>query len=58
MYVLDLPELKYVIYSGYFGDPIEFDGENLLKLRVWAAVLPSVVAPLPNVSQMKDTSVY
>ena len=25
---------------------------------VWAAVLPSVVAPLPNVSQMKATSVY
>ena len=34
VYVLDLPALNYDIYIGYFGDPIEFDGENLLKLRV------------------------
>ena len=34
VYVLDLPELSYDIYNGYFGDPIEFDGVNLLKLRV------------------------
>ena len=34
VYVLDLPELNYDIYYGYFGDPIEFDGENLLKLRI------------------------
>ena len=33
VYVLDLPELSYDIYNGYFGDPIEFDGENLLKSR-------------------------
>ena len=26
--VLDLPVMNYDIYSGYFGDPIEFDGEN------------------------------
>ena len=33
VYVLDLPELNYEIYRGYFGDPIVFYGENLLKLR-------------------------
>ena len=54
VYVLDLPELSYDIYNGYFGDPIEFDGENLLKSRVWgtvwAAGVPYVVVALPYVT--------
>ena len=62
VYVLDLPELNYDIYYGYFGDPIEFDGENLLKLRIWgtfwAAGVPYVVATLPYVTKMDATSVY
>ena len=62
VYVLDLPELNYDIYNGYFGDPIEFDGEILLKMRVWgtfwAAGVPYVVAALPYVTQMEATSVY
>ena len=61
-YVLDLPELNYDTYRGYFGDPIEFDGENLLKMSVWgtfrAAGVPHVVATLPYVTQMDATSVY
>ena len=50
------------IYIGYFGDSIEFDGENLLKSRfwgtVWAAGVPYVVATLPDVTKMDATSVY
>ena len=34
VYVLDLPELSYDIYNGYFGDQIEFDGENLHYMSV------------------------
>ena len=34
VYVLDLSELSYDICIGYFGDSIEFDGENLLKSRL------------------------
>ena len=62
VYVLDLPELSYDIYNGYFGDPIEFDGENLHYMSVWgtvwAAGVPYVVATLPYVTKMDATSVY
>ena len=62
VYVLDLPELSYDIYNGYFGDQIEFDGENLHYMSVWgtvwAAGVPYVVATLPYVTKMDATSVY